>query len=159
MVPMPFDLADALAQPIVQLIATGYIGLVIGGFMTVLSWRIRQQPAQGLLATIASLSTHSVCPSCQRALSWGEKLPLLGYVACLGRCRGCRIRIPLRYPAIELATAIFFLLIVWPHLGEPSGWIWLADATVVAVLCATLPSKPRFAIAIATIIVSFLLGT
>jgi leader peptidase (prepilin peptidase)/N-methyltransferase len=37
-----------------------------------------------------------------------DNVPVLSYIALRGRCRSCRARISLRYPLLELATALLF---------------------------------------------------
>jgi leader peptidase (prepilin peptidase)/N-methyltransferase len=58
------------------------------------------------------ISPRSRCPNCERAIAWHDNLPILGYLLLLGRCRGCRERISIQYPLIELATALIWLAAV-----------------------------------------------
>ncbi len=53
---------------------------------------------------------RSACPQCSRAIRWYENIPLISYALLAGRCRGCRARIPLRYPLVELVAG---LLAAW----------------------------------------------
>ena len=53
---------------------------------------------------------RSACPQCSRAIRWYENIPLISFALLAGRCRGCRARIPLRYPLIELCAG---LLAAW----------------------------------------------
>jgi len=61
----------------------------------------------------------SYCPHCQHPLSWFENIPVLSWVALRGKCRHCRAPIPLRYPLVELATGV-----VWVLLAVRFGWAW-----------------------------------
>lgn len=49
---------------------------------------------------------RSACPQCSRAIRWYENIPLLSFALLGGRCRGCRARIPLRYPLVELVAGV-----------------------------------------------------
>jgi leader peptidase (prepilin peptidase)/N-methyltransferase len=71
-------------------------GLAVGSFLNVVILRL---PAGG------SLWGRSRCPHCKQALGPLDLLPVLSFVALLGRCRRCRASISWRYPAIELVTA------------------------------------------------------
>jgi leader peptidase (prepilin peptidase)/N-methyltransferase len=44
--------------------------------------------------------------SCGTELAWRDNVPLVSWVLLRGRCRHCGTRIPWRYPAVELATAM-----------------------------------------------------
>ncbi|HLR64023.1 MAG TPA: A24 family peptidase [Pseudogracilibacillus sp.] len=53
---------------------------------------------------------RSYCPSCYKQLKAYELIPLMSYMLQMGKCRHCKVRIPLRYLLIELATGLTFLL-------------------------------------------------
>ncbi len=54
---------------------------------------------------------HSHCPKCKKKIPTYDNIPFLSYIFLRGRCRFCKERISLRYPAIELLTAIMFLVL------------------------------------------------
>lgn len=65
-------------------------------------------------------TSHSYC-ACGRALRLYEVIPVLGWIAALGRTRCCGTRIPARYPALELAAGLSWAIlstlpitVVWP---------------------------------------------
>jgi leader peptidase (prepilin peptidase)/N-methyltransferase len=78
------------------------VGLCVGSFLNVCIHRI---PRGGSL-----LRPRSRCPGCGHELSWYENIPVLSYLALGGRCRGCKTRISIRYPIVELLTAVAFLV-------------------------------------------------
>ncbi len=49
----------------------------------------------------------SQCPACKTALRWYENIPLFSYLLQTGKCRHCRNTISIRYPMVELLTALF----------------------------------------------------
>jgi leader peptidase (prepilin peptidase) / N-methyltransferase len=55
----------------------------------------------------------SICMSCEAPLAWYENVPLLSYALQRGRCRHCGCHIPLREPAVELATAALLSAVVF----------------------------------------------
>lgn len=78
------------------------IGLVFGSFLNVCISRL--PPHQSIVRP------RSRCPQCQRPIPPLENIPLLSWILLRGRCRGCKQPISWRYPAIELTTALLFLL-------------------------------------------------
>ncbi len=52
---------------------------------------------------------RSHCPSCKANVPFWANIPLLGYILLGGKCRQCKVKIPLRYPLIELVTGLLFL--------------------------------------------------
>jgi leader peptidase (prepilin peptidase) / N-methyltransferase len=85
---MEFALAAAALAP----------GLAVGSFLNVLAARV---PLRRSI-----VRPGSACPACEQPIAWYDNVPLVSYALLRGRCRGCDGRIPLRYPAVELATAL-----------------------------------------------------
>jgi leader peptidase (prepilin peptidase)/N-methyltransferase len=98
-------------------------GLALGSFLNVVAARV---PLKRSL-----LSPGSACMSCDREIAWYDNVPLLSYALLRGRCRSCSARIPLRYPAVELVTALLVAGCVW-RFGL-SG-----SAAVAAFVCLAL---------------------
>lgn len=89
------------AAPIELAIVT-ILGLAVGSFLNVVIHRLPRKESV--------VSPGSRCPTCGDALRWYDNLPILSYAALGGRCRGCRERISLRYPIVELVTALLFVV-------------------------------------------------
>lgn len=72
------------------------------------------------------LKPDSHCPKCQAPVKAWQNIPLLSWVLLRGKCAGCGTPIGLRYPAVEIATAILstVLLLVYP-------WGWQLAAMLV----------------------------
>ncbi|MFN2628589.1 MAG: A24 family peptidase, partial [Gaiellaceae bacterium] len=49
---------------------------------------------------------RSSCMQCAAEIAWYDNVPLLSYALLRGRCRACGVHVALRYPAVELATAL-----------------------------------------------------
>jgi leader peptidase (prepilin peptidase) / N-methyltransferase len=73
-------------------------GLAIGSFLNVVAARL---PLKRSI-----VRPPSACMQCGHELHWRDNVPLLSYAVLRGRCRHCGVRIPLVYPAVELATAL-----------------------------------------------------
>ena len=69
--------------------------------MGVVTWRL-PRGKQFLLG-------RSICPHCLRKIAWFDNIPLFSYLVLGGKCRNCHKKISLRYPLIELATAVGIL--------------------------------------------------
>ncbi len=80
----------------------GIIGLAIGSFLNVVIYRLPRDES------VAFPRSH--CPSCGHPLSVAENLPLLSWLVLRGRCRLCAQPISMRYPLVELMTAVLFML-------------------------------------------------
>ena len=86
-------------------------GLAIGSFLNVVVFRL---PTGGSI-----VRPGSRCPACGAGIRAWDNVPVLSYLWLRGRCRGCGARISLRYPAVELSTALLFAAIAW-RFGP--GW-------------------------------------
>jgi prepilin signal peptidase PulO-like enzyme (type II secretory pathway) len=83
-------------------ILTGYfflLGLIVGSFLNVVLYRFN---------TGRGLGGRSGCMMCRRTLSWVELIPVLSWMIQKGRCKGCKSKISIQYPLIELTTGILF---------------------------------------------------
>jgi hypothetical protein len=85
------------------------IGLIVGSFSTVVFHRL----AMG--QSIVWPRSH--CPSCHHPLSSGDLVPVLSFLWRRGCCRYCAVRIPWRYPAMELASGLLAATV-----GFAGGW-------------------------------------
>jgi leader peptidase (prepilin peptidase)/N-methyltransferase len=79
------------------------------------------------------LWNRSHCPNCKHAITALENIPVISYLFLGGKCSSCQIKISMRYPVIELATAILFL--VTAMYFEPSIQL-LAALTLTGLLVA-----------------------
>jgi len=79
-------------------------GACWGSFLNVCIYRI---PAE-----LSVVKPRSRCPKCMTNLAWKDNIPIFGWLALSGKCRYCKAPISVRYPSIELFTAILFML-VW----------------------------------------------
>ena len=86
------------------------LGLCIGSFLNVCIHRFPVK--RRLRDQLWSLNSHSSgCPRCSSAIRWHDNVPLLGWLILRGRCRSCRLPISVRYPLVELLTAVLFVVL------------------------------------------------
>ncbi len=76
-------------------------GLVVGSFVNVIIARLPER--QSLV------HPRSRCPGCGAKIAWYDNIPVLSYLLLRGKCRHCKSRISVRYPVVELLTALLFL--------------------------------------------------
>jgi leader peptidase (prepilin peptidase) / N-methyltransferase len=98
-------------------------GLALGSFLNVVAARV---PLRRSI-----VRPGSACMSCGAQIAWYDNVPLLSYALLRGRCRACGSRISVRYPLVELATALLVAGCVWKF--GLSG-----EAAVAALFCAAL---------------------
>lgn len=79
------------------------------------------------------LRPRSRCPHCGHQIAAWENIPVLSYLLLRGKCSRCGAAISIRYPVVELLSAVIALLVAWrfgPH--------WQTTAAIVlswALLC------------------------
>lgn len=108
------------------------IGLVVGSFLNVVIYRLpvmlerdwKRQCSELLADTPAGKDAPleddfnlvlppSRCPHCGHRIRAWENIPVISYIFLGGKCSECRSPVSLRYPAVEILTAL---------LGGASAW-------------------------------------
>jgi leader peptidase (prepilin peptidase) / N-methyltransferase len=132
------------------------LGLCIGSFLNVVihrlpmmmerGWRIESAELLGVAidapAPITLSAPRSRCPSCGHQIRWHENIPLLSYLRLGGKCSACRAPISLRYPAIEVLTALLFAACGWRFGAQPTVLLWCGlVASLVALAFIDLDTQ------------------
>jgi len=89
------------------------VGLPIGSFLNVVIWRLPRRE------NVVFPPSH--CPLCNSNIRPYDNIPVISYILLGGKCRYCGAKISLRYPVVELTTAILFA-IAWPLTGSALSW-------------------------------------
>lgn len=111
-----------------------FFGLIIGSFIGAYTYRWPRG--------ISINKGRSFCDNCGKKIHWYENIPLLSYLLLGGKCRNCGKKISLRYPLIELSTALIFVAVYYfknvtlQGLPPQGGWTLLYLLAVAAVLTA-----------------------
>ncbi|TWG78783.1 leader peptidase (prepilin peptidase)/N-methyltransferase [Cupriavidus gilardii J11] len=145
--------ALAALPPWFLLTAAALLGLVVGSFLNVVihrlprmieredaNWQAQSRNEPLPFPERYDLAVpRSACPHCGHAIAPWENIPVLGYLLLRGRCSACGAPIPLRYPAVELASALFAVAAVWQFgpgwqalAAMALGWSLLALAVIDA---------------------------
>lgn len=142
--------AGLFAVPAVFVALATLLGLLIGSFLNVVihrlpkmmqrDWQLQcaelrgEPPPEGEKFTL--VAPRSRCPHCGHAISALENIPVFSYLALRGRCRACKAAISLRYPLVELTTAVLFGLSAWTFGYSPAAaGAMLFCAIAVALTC------------------------
>lgn len=81
--------------------ACGAMGLVVGSFLNVVIWRLPRRES------LSHPGSH--CPVCDSAVRPWDNVPVVSWLVLRGRCRQCKSPISIRYPLVEILTAVLFL--------------------------------------------------
>lgn len=82
----------------------GVVGLMIGSFLNVVVWRVPR--GESIVAP------PSACPRCGHRIRARDNVPVLSWLVLRAHCRDCGAPISARYPLVELATGVLFVLVV-----------------------------------------------
>ncbi|VFQ46670.1 prepilin peptidase [Desulfoluna butyratoxydans] len=80
-------------------------GLCVGSFLNVCIYRVP--------LSRSIVRPGSACPSCGTAIRWYDNIPVVSYLILMGRCRACKHRVSIRYPAIEALTGAMALIALY----------------------------------------------
>ena len=97
------------------------IGACVGSFLNVVIYRM---PAGKSVVT-----PRSQC-KCGTMIAWYDNIPVLSWFMLRGKCRHCGAPFSIRYPLIELGTALLFLG-MWTVGGWPVGLVWILFASLM----------------------------
>ena len=119
---MPFDYYFFLVSAFI-------IGSIVGSFLNVCIYRI---PAEKSI-----VSPPSSCPQCGHRIRWFQNIPIISYLFLGGKCASCKVKISLRYPAIEALTGLLFVLVLYFFgfsLVTLVYWLFVAMLVVITFI-------------------------
>jgi leader peptidase (prepilin peptidase)/N-methyltransferase len=129
-------MAELFAQSPLAFTATAFVfALLIGSFLNVVIYRLPimmyrewQEQCEELQKSdtpdlpdkpFTLVVPRSACPSCGAQITAMQNIPVISYLFLGGRCSGCKQKISLRYPVVELLTAVLAAVCA-THFGF--GW-------------------------------------
>lgn len=80
------------------------LGLAVGSFLNVVVHRLPRQESLN--------HPRSHCPACGHPVRMRDNVPVLSWLLLRGRCRDCGSPIAVRYPLLELGTAVLWVAVV-----------------------------------------------
>ena len=119
------------------LILVGVLGAVVGSFLNVVIYRVPRGES--------IVVPPSACPGCGHRIRPCDNIPIVSWVVLRGRCRDCGEPISARYPLIEAATTVLFVVVgavFLPGVLHPAAasglpaaitlvaYLWLAGASI-----------------------------
>jgi len=118
-------------------ILVGTLGLVIGSFLNVVIFRV---PAQRSI-----VAPPSACGACGARIRPWDNIPVLSWLLLRARCRDCSVAISVRYPLVELGTAVFFAIValrfgaaLFAGNAAVASWVTLVAFLYLASISVTL---------------------
>lgn len=78
-------------------------GIILGSFYNVVGLRV---PIGKSI-----VKPRSACPKCEHQLTPLELIPVFSYIFQCGKCKNCRVNIPVIYPIMEFLTGVSFCII------------------------------------------------
>lgn len=89
-------------------------GATVGSFLNVVIHRVPNEES--------IVFPNSKCPKCDVPIKPYDNIPILSWLILGGKCRACKAPISIRYPAVELLTALVWMMTYWqigftPFLG------------------------------------------
>ena len=105
------------------------IGLCVGSFLNVVIYRVPRRESV--------VRPRSHCPACEAPIADRDNIPVLSWMLLRGRCRSCGARISVRYPLVELGTAVLFVAAA-VRLGAtwqlPAFCVFFASLLAISVI-------------------------
>ncbi len=128
-------------------------GSVVGSFLNVCIHRMPKGESV--------VWPRSHCPHCSKRIPGYDNIPFISYALLGGRCRFCKKKIPLRYPLVELVTAVMFVLL-FRHFGLTYNFFFYVVLACGLIIATFVDIKQRIIpdeISIGGMIVGFILSS
>ena len=123
-----------------------FVSLAIGSFLNVVIYRLpkmmqtqwqgecrllladelAQGDAQEPQSTFNLITPASTCPKCKSKIKPWQNIPVLSWLLLGGKCANCKNPISVRYPAIELITALLGTVVAWQLGASELALLYIA---------------------------------
>lgn len=122
------------------LFAVTLLGLLLGSFISMLSWRLPRIMELDGRAQLKAISLGgSKCPHCESQIPWTRLIPLFSWLASKGRCHACQTPISIRYPLTEATSALLVFLSFYLFGNTLETWLiagfalWLLTLSIIDI--------------------------
>lgn len=121
-------IAYLIQSPTALYLTVGIISLCVGSFLNVVIYRTpkmmeqewRQDcqmflhPDQAIIDEdkLTLSKPASTCPKCKTPIRWYQNIPVISWLFLRGKCGECENPIGIRYPLVEVLTAVCSLVVV-----------------------------------------------
>ena len=137
-----------LAEPWFDVLLFGILGLAVGSFLNVVihrlpqmmerQWQDEVEQSKGAEPATRDpfnlMVPRSRCPHCGHLIRWSENIPILSYAMLRGKCSACAAPISVRYPLVELGTALLFGYCAWHWGATATALLWSGFSAAVLAL-------------------------
>ncbi|MGR3979877.1 prepilin peptidase [Pseudoalteromonas sp. 1181_04] len=136
------------------LLTVGLVSLCIGSFLNVVIYRLpimmqrewqtecRVLLADDLKPTKADntetefnlIKPNSTCPKCKTAIKPWQNIPVISWLLLKGRCASCSNPISVRYPIVEMLTAVLSLIVAYTFGATDQALLYILITWVLVAL-------------------------
>lgn len=136
------------------LLTVGLVSLCVGSFLNVVIYRLplmmqrewqtecRVLLADDLKPTKAAntetefnlIKPNSTCPKCKTAIKPWQNIPVISWLLLKGRCASCSNPISIRYPIVEMLTAILSLIVAYTFGATEQALLYILITWVLVAL-------------------------
>jgi leader peptidase (prepilin peptidase)/N-methyltransferase len=133
------------------------LGLLVGSFLNVVIYRLpiilerewrsqaaealntgtaptQEQPSATALERFTLSTPRSACPNCKAPITALQNIPVVSWLVLRGRCASCKTKISVRYPLVELTTAVLSAWVAWHFgFGAPAACALLVTWALIAL--------------------------
>jgi len=113
-------------------------GVMVGSFANVIIYRYPEiiWYGKGKSEGMSLSCPNSRCPKCNTELKWYHNIPVLSWLALRAKCAFCKVKIPSRYPLVELLMAVTYGVIAYLMYGTiVNAVIFAIFANVIIIGC------------------------
>ena len=136
------------------LLTVGLVSLCIGSFLNVVIYRLpimmqrewqtecRVLLADDLKPTKADntetefnlIKPNSTCPKCKTAIKPWQNIPVISWLLLKGRCASCSNPISVRYPIVEMLTAVLSLIVAYTFGATEQALLYILITWILVAL-------------------------
>ncbi|MGS0495805.1 prepilin peptidase [Pseudoalteromonas mariniglutinosa] len=136
------------------LLTVGLVSLCVGSFLNVVIYRLPlmmqrewQTECRVLLADELKsnksasapkpfnlVTPNSTCPKCKTAIKAWQNIPVISWLLLKGRCASCNNPISVRYPIIEMLTAVLSLIVAYTFGATEQALLYILITWVLVAL-------------------------